>query len=209
MNQTRLRLIVAAVLVIAAILAVPLRDIVYEMVVVPVSFIGWRLSLVYLSLPQVVWWWLAVAVIVFMLAFSLIPHIRISRREKPRSRPVYGPLEELAMRLRQAGKGVYFKWLIANRLGKLAHRMLLHRESGRPRTLFTPLLGEGWEPGPELQKYLETGLHGSFSSYTSSKGVGAAHPKTPLDFDVGQAVEFLEDQLKNGRDSTSGPQSVS
>jgi hypothetical protein len=95
-------------------------------------------------------------------------------------------------------KGVnYFKWLIANRLGKLAYQLLLHRESGRPRSVFAPLTGADWKPSKELQTYLEVGLHGSFSDYPNSGKAFGAAPKTPLDFEIREAVLFLESQIEN------------
>jgi hypothetical protein len=99
--------------------------------------------------------------------------------------------------LGRANGGVYFKWLIANRLGKLAYQILLHRESGRPRSVFAPLLGSDWEPSKGLQTYLEIGLHGSFSDYPTPKHWMGPPPKTPLDYEIGDAVAFLESQVEN------------
>ena len=104
----------------------------------------------------------------------------------------------MAIWLRKAERGIYFKWLIANRLGRLAYQILLHRESGRPRSVFTPLLGPDWEPGTELRQYLETGLHGSFADYPNTNRLSGMQ-RTPLDLSVSDAVEFLESQVENGR----------
>jgi hypothetical protein len=87
--------------------------------------------------------------------------------------------------------------MVANRLGKLAYQILLHRESGRPRSVFAPLLGPDWDLPRELQTYLETGLHGSFSDFPAPRNPFAAPRKTPLDYEVSQAVEFLETQVEN------------
>lgn len=199
MTRTRRWLLLIAVVVISGLLAFPLRATIYETVVIPAAFIGWELGLVYRSLSQAIWWWLIVVVVLFMLAFSLVPQIKTNRREAPRSKPRHGQVEDLAIWLRRAKSGVYFKWLIANRLGKLSYQILLHRESGRPRSVFAPLLGEDWEPSKDLQNYLETGLHGSFSDFPSSKRPFAAPQQTPLDYDVSDAVGFLESQVENGR----------
>jgi hypothetical protein len=198
--RPRLRrvLIMTAAMIIAAILAFPLRETIFDMVVVPAAFIGWELGLMYRSFSQVIWWWLIFVIVFIVLAFSLVPQFKPAPKETPKSKPKHGQVEDLAIWLGRAKGGVYFKWLIANRLGKLAYQILLHRETGRPRTVFTPLLGMDWEPSRELQEYLETGLHGSFSDFPSPKRSLAVKPKTPLDYEVSEAVEFLESQVENG-----------
>ena len=113
-------------------------------------------------------------------------------------------MEGLAIWMLKAEKGIYFKWLVANRLGKLAYQMLLHRESGRPRTVFMPLLGADWEPKKDLQQYLETGLHGSFADFPNTSRF-SGHQQTPLDLPVGEAIEFLESQIESNRSGLHGP----
>jgi hypothetical protein len=199
----RRALILGAIVVIAAILAFPMREAIYSVVVIPVAFFGWQLGLIYRSMPQIAWWWLIVIVIIVYLIYSAMPSLKPVRREAIKPKPRRGQVEDLAVWLGRTKSGVYFKWLVANRLGKLAYQILVHRESGRPRTVFQPLVGEDWQPSRELQEYLETGLHGSFSDYPSSKSPLAVQPKTPLDYDVRTAVEFLESQVENGKNSGS------
>jgi hypothetical protein len=199
MSPLRRWLLMLGIFVIAALLAFPLRDTIYQTVVIPVAFVGWELGLFYHSLSQVFWWWLIVALVLLMLLFSLLPQFDLPRKDDTKSRPKRGQVEDLALWLARAKGGVYFKWLIANRLGKLAYQILLQRESGRPRSVFAPLLGSDWNPSKELQTYLETGLHGSFSDFPAPRNPLAAPPKTPLDYEVGQAVEFLESQVDNDR----------
>jgi hypothetical protein len=135
-------------------------------------------------------------VVLFALAFVYRAYFR---RTAAKSKPHLGQVESLAIWLRKAERGIYFKWLIANRLGKLSYQILVHRESGRPRSVFAPLLGTDWEPTKELQTYLETGLHGSFADFPNTKRPFASQqPRTPLDHDIAEAVEFLESQLENG-----------
>lgn len=206
--RTKRLLIVVGALIVAGILAFPLRQMIYDSIVVPVAFIAWSLHLLYLSLPQGIWWAAIVVIVLFMLLFSLIPQTKFRPRIESKQKPVLGQVEDLAVSLGKAERGIYFKWLIANRLGKLAYQMLLQRESGRPRSIFAPLVGMDWKPGKELQTYLETGLHGSFANYPYVKRPFATPPKTPLDFDVAEAVEFLESQMENSQLPHSGPSPV-
>jgi hypothetical protein len=197
--RTRRWLVLSGALILAGVMAFPLRQMIYDAVVIPAAFILWNLDLLYRSFSQGIWW-AAVTVIVFlMVAFSLIPQPKFRRRVQDKRKPQSGQVENLALWLRRAGDGIYFKWLIANRLGKLAYQILSHRESGRPRSVFAPLVGQDWEPEEELQKYLETGLHGSFADFPNVNRRFGMPPKTPLDLDIAKAVEFLEAQVENGK----------
>jgi len=188
-------LLVLGIIIIAALLAFPLRDTIYQTVVIPLAFISWQLGLWYRSLSQVVWWGLIVAFVLYLLVSSLVPYFQPRRKRPPAARPNRGAVEDLAIGLGRANSGIYFKWLIANRLGKLAYQILLHRESGRPRSVFAPLEGTDWKPAKELQTYLEIGLHGSFSNYPTPKHWMGTPPRTPLDYEIGDAVAFLESQV--------------
>ncbi len=197
MSQTRRWLLMLGVVIIAALLAFPLRTTIYEMVVIPLAFVGWELGLFYHSLSQAIWWWIIFAIVFFMLIFSLLPKFNPSHKDEQKAKPKHGQVEDLAIWLERSKSGVYFKWLIANRLGKLAYQILIHRESGRPRSVFAPLLGTDWEPSKALQNYLEIGLHGSFSDFPTSRNPLTVQPRTPLDYEVDEAVGFLESQVEN------------
>src|SRR6266545_3710402 len=204
MTSARRGLILIAALIIAGILAFPLRETIYGIVVIPAAYIAWNLNLVYQSFSQGVWWWVIAFIVFFMIAFSLMPRPQLRSRGGPKSKPPRGQVESLSVWLRRAENGIYFKWLVANRLGKLAYQILLHHESGRPRSVFAPLVGTDWEPTRDLQKYLETGLHGSFADFPN-RGRFSTHQPTPLDLDVAEAVDFLESQVENGHLPHSSP----
>lgn len=197
--RMRRRLALLGILLVAGLLAFPLRGMIYDAVVVPAAFIAWNLALFYRYFSQGIWWGVVVVVVLFILAFSLLPRSTFRRTAKAKPRFLRGQVEELATALDKAERGIYFKWLVANRLGKLAHHILLQRETGRPRRLSEPLAGADWAPSPEVQRYLETGLHGSFADFPYVRRPGARGQKTPLDLDVSSAVAFLEENVENGR----------
>lgn len=199
MTVTRRLLLVLGLLIIAGLLALLLRDIVYEVIILPMAFIGWQLGLWYRSLAQSIWWLLIVVLVLFILGSSLLPQEETAQRKQTVSKPKRGQVEQLSVEIGRVQGGIYFKWLVANRLGKLAYQILLHRESGRTRSVFAPLVGTDWEPSKDLQTYLETGLHGSFADFPNSNRPFAAPQQTPLDYKVDDAVKFLESQVENGR----------
>jgi hypothetical protein len=197
MNQRRW-FAMAGVIVIAAILAFPLRGVVNQVVLVPLAYLLWLLKLLYLSMNQAIWWFAAVFVVLLILGQSLLPDFKPIKKLIPFARHERGNVETLALALAKSKKGIYFKWLIANRLGRLAYEILLQREHGKPRSVFAPLTSEGWEATPEVQEYLERGLHGSFADFPNSSWANFAPPeKTPLDHDVADVIEFLESKSEN------------
>ncbi len=196
--QIRRWIILAGALIVAGLLAFPLRETIYEMVVVPAALIAWYFKIFYRSFSQGILWWIVVFIVLLMVAFSVMPRPTSRRRAEAKPKVQLGQVESLAVWLRRAEQGIYFKWLIANRLGKLAYQILLHRESGRPRSVFAPLLGIDWEPTEELRNYLEIGLHGSFADFPNVSRIFGRPQQTPLDLDVVEAVEFLESQVENG-----------
>jgi hypothetical protein len=186
-------LAVAGLIVIAGLLAFSLRDVVNQLILVPIAYLLWLLKLLYLSMNQTVWWFAAVFVALVIIGQSLIPEIKPTRRMISLVKHERGNVESLALGLQRSKTGIYFKWLVANRLGKLAYQILLQREHGKPRSIFAPLTSEGWEAPTEIQAYLEKGLHGSFAEYPNSRWGSFAKPeKTPLDHNVADVIEFLE-----------------
>ncbi|MEP6896130.1 MAG: hypothetical protein ABI986_11030 [Chloroflexota bacterium] len=191
-------LAVIGVIVVAALLAFPLREVVNQLILVPIAYLLWLLKLIYLSLDQAVWWILAVVVVVFIIGQSLIPDFKPVQKMVRHTRRERGNVETLVIALEKSDKGTYFKWLIANRLGKLAYQILLRREHGKPRSVFAPLIGDGWDASPEVQAYLEKGLHGSFADYPNRHWFSFVSPeKTSLDHEVIDVVKFLETKVED------------
>jgi len=193
--MTRRWAALAGAIVIAALLAFPLRQAVHEVIVVPIAYLLWALGLLYRSLSQGIWWVILVVLVLFILVRSLAPQLRPPGKALTRSRPALGPVESLAGWVNKSRSGIYFKWLIANRLGKLAYQILLRRGTGKPRSVFEPLTGPDWHPAAGLQKYLQSGLHGSFADFPNPRKFFAPPAKTPLDVDIDKAVDFLESQI--------------
>ena len=189
------RLAVAGLIVIAALLAFPLRGVVNQLIVLPLAYLLYLLRLLYLSTHQAIWWIGILLLVLIILGNSLIPEAKPSGRAIATTRRERGKVESLAAAMQKSSRGIYFKWLVANRLGKLAYEILLQRGNGKPRSVFAPLEGEDWEPSPELQQYLEKGLHGSFADFPNTGNRYFVPPaKTSLDHDVAEVIEFLESQ---------------
>ena len=186
--------------VIAALLAFPFREAVYHLLVIPLAFLFWLLGLFYRSINQSLWWIGIVLVTLLGLGYSLLPEIKPKQEKIDFQREERGGVESLARALAKSNQGTYFKWVVANRLGKLAHQLLSLREHGKPRAPFAPLTAEGWDPPDDVRQYLERGLQGSFADFPTANWRTVSQPqKTALDLDVKKVMEFLESQQSDGR----------
>lgn len=198
MNLRR-SLALTGIVIIALLLAFPLRDAVYEMVIVPAAYALWLLGLLYHAVHQSVWWGVALFLVLVILARSLRSTGRIRERVRLKSRPVVGQVENLSHWVKRTERGIYFKWLIANRLGKVAHEILLQRLGGRTRSYFDPLTGPDWTPDASVQQYLEAGLRGSFADYPQRRWFFSKPAPTPFDRDAKEVLEYLESQTSDSR----------
>jgi len=195
MKQHRLLLILVGLLV-AIILAFFLKDVVRQAVVTPFAYLWWALALVYSAIPQVVLWILLLAVIILSLITSLLTGYSRERAYEEPPISTQGPVEILAGWISNSvGEGNYYKWMIANRLGKLASE--LSGRAGNRGFLAGPQekAAPGRIPSEAVQRYLKAGLKESFADYPLPSLPFMHRKPTPFDLDVQEAVEFLESQM--------------
>ena len=193
------RLILAGVFLCALILALLLRDVVERVIILPLVYVWWMLSLYYSVLPQFILWILLVVVVAFSGITALMP--RFNRRGvfKPELKPSRGQIEGMVEWLEKSQHGgSYYKWLVANRLGKAAREILAQREGQPISKKFGKLEGRGWNPPRKIDDYLESGLNGSFADYPRPRWLWQKPRPTPLDEEPRQVIEYLEDAMKTG-----------
>ena len=190
--------------VIALLLAFPLRDAVFRAVVVPLAYLFWILDLVYRAVSQVIWWAVVLLLVLFLLSRSLLPKFKVTERFRLKKKPVVGQVENLAIWLKKTERGTYFKWLIANRLGKIANQILANRSTGKQRSFFDPLTDPDWMPDSSVQSYLEAGLHGSFADYPQKGRLLSSRVRTPMDHDINEVVQYLESQVQGASHQSDG-----
>jgi hypothetical protein len=190
-------LVVLGIAAVSLVLAFPLRNAVYAMIIVPFAYVFWLLGLVYRSINQSLWWGLASLIVIFILLLGLWPQPRPKKTHAVEHKKAAGQVETLSLAMKKAERGIYFKWLIANRVGRIAFQILARRETGKERSFFDPLAGPSWEPNPNIQAYLETGLHGSFADYPQKSRFFTRPISTPMDHDVSEVIEYLEMQIED------------
>lgn len=188
------------IVIVALVLAFPLRSAMYEAVIVPAAYALWLFGLLYRSVHQSVWWGLVSLIVLVIMARSLRSSGRVRGSIRLPSRPTIGQVEKLSHWVKRTDRGVYFKWLVANRLGRVAHEILSQGLAGRTtRSYFDPLTGPDWAPDPSVQQYLEAGLKGSFADYPQKRWFFSKSVPTPLDHDVKDVLEYLESQTGDQR----------
>ncbi len=184
--------------VVALFVSFLLRDAIRRVIILPLAYLWWLITLYYRAVPQlIVWILLIVAVFISSLRLVTISNF-IVRVEEKTKKPVKGPVESLSQMLDKAPGGIYYKWLIANRLGNVARELLDQREGRRARG-FERLAGRDWQPPDEVSTYLESGLNGSFADYPQSHWWAESRP-TPLDVDTRQVIEYLEYEMETSHD---------
>ncbi len=174
----------------ALLLAFFLRDVVYQMVVVPLAYVIWIVQFYYSSIPQWVLWTVLLTLLFLAVLWSLIPEVTPAVRHEPAHKAPEGQVEALAVWIRKSRAGNYFKWQLANRLARIARG--LDESAG---------LG-GRFPSAEVtvERYLDAGLNYSFVDFPSPRNRFQSAPKTPLDADPNQVADYLESQMEKTSD---------
>ena len=115
MKPGRLWLLIAAVLSAAA-LAYLGRDVVHDLVVVPVAYLLWQLSGLMAGVAQLVQWGILVVVMALVMAWQLVPRLAPRGHRVVGRTPREGPVHATAVSLWRGRSSNYFRWQLAHRL---------------------------------------------------------------------------------------------
>ena len=194
--KSRRNLLITAGLLVVSILAFFLQDVIHRVVIIPLAYVWWVLRLTYAEVPQLFLWILLLAVLVFIIATSLMKWVSVGRDFEEPSKPTHGSVEVLTGWILNSREGNYYKWMIANRLGKLGGEVDDRLEGRGHLTGTEELDGRGRLPSEAVQRYLKAGLDESFVDYPLPSLPFMRRKATPFDLDVKLAVEFLESQME-------------
>jgi len=185
--------ILVVLVILAAIVAFPMRSIVYYYILAPLSFIWFYLVYYYHVIPQQFYWIILILAAAYIALGGLLENPFKRERLQLIRTSQKGPVDGLAARIKDSRRGVYSRWRVARALGILAVEILELRgsKSGRVKEL----KGKDWNPPPGVQEYLEAGLNNSFADFPLSR------KKTPFSIDVEKVVTYLESQLEMNRDN--------
>ena len=197
MDKKRIFLLIAFIFV-ALLLAFPLRQAVEDVLIRPLLYLAWGAGVIYHSLPQFGVWVVMLVVIFFILLspfFNNPPDLPIMRKKEP---PSKGAIEKLAEAIEHSKRGVYFKWTMANRLGKITRDWIAYRERLDKRWQANDLARLKGQVSPEVYQYLDAGQNGSFADYPRPRlPFIQKQQATPLDLDPNLVLDTLEREMEN------------
>jgi len=194
-----------AVLAAFVLLAFWLQGAVQDVCIVPAIGLLRMGGLLLRSIPQSVFWSLLVAAAALIVLGSLANagRLHLWRPTKQKRVAIRGPIEKLAQQLHHTRRGLYFKWLVAHRLGELEQSLaasgparLIQRgvsESGEPRQ--TAADENGGQRAADIQAYIEAGLDRPPISRSRRRFL-SRRPPSPLDLDPSRVVEYFESQME-------------
>jgi energy-coupling factor transporter transmembrane protein EcfT len=190
------KLLIPAGLLVGIILAFFMQDIIRQAVVIPLAYIWWVLRLVYSGIPQVILWILLIFVLIMFFITSLVNWFSAVRKYEQPFKPAQGAVEILSRWVTNAREGNYYKWMIANRLGKLAHEMAIPFTNKQVQVSPDDHKDPGEFPSESVLRYLKAGLDESFVDYPLPSTPFVRRKATPFDIDVNEVVVFLESELE-------------
>ena len=182
-------LLLVGILVISLILAFFMRDVVYATIIVPLAYVFWLGKFYYSAIPQFILWVILLAVIFITVVWNFLPETRSSQRKQLKSKPAEGQIKTLSEWILKSHKSNYFKWQLANRLGKISRKLA---ESSGDQLRLNPR-------NEAVDRYLDAGINYSFVDFPSPKNRFQHPGPTPLDLDPKGIVDFLESQMEQSR----------
>jgi hypothetical protein len=184
------------VFVIAAALAYIMREAIEREIIQPLIYFWWVLGIYYDSFPQALSWIILVAVIVMFEIGSFSIENPAADGKRDVRKPVQGAVESLAVWFQRAPNGLYFKWLLAQRLGRLSRELLAFNARQAAPSARETLGGAGWDPPEEVAAYLLSGLNGSFADYPRPRNPFQRPRPTPLDLNPDTVIDYIESKLE-------------
>jgi hypothetical protein len=139
-------------------------------------------------------WGAIITILVVIAVFSLrAGAINLgSRSEYLEKLP--GDVGQLAFWIRRVKSGPYPRWFLARSLAEVALELLRGRGANVERG--GQMKGPGWEPGGDIQEYLETAMRSTPATF--ARQLESAHVEN--DPETETVVQYLESYAENSND---------
>jgi hypothetical protein len=194
--KRRTLVLLVVVIAAAALLGYIMRASIEQNVIRPLIFFWWVLGIYYRSLPQALIWIILVGAVIMIMIGSFTGEGRLQDGRRDVRKSAQGGVESLAGWFHRAPEGLYYKWLLAQRLGKLSRELIAFNARQTAPSGPVVLSGPGWDPPVEIASYLESGLNGSFADYPRPRWSFQRPAPTPLDLDPKKAIDYIESNME-------------
>lgn len=185
------------ILVAAGLLTMALREVIAASIILPLLYLLWIGTLIFLSIPQGFIWGAFLGVALLIAWRSLVRWPRRSRPSYPAAAPPAGRLESWLRLIRQARQEPYYRWQLAQNLRRLMLAALAHEEQLTLKQARRRLAHDRLALPPDIQAYLQASAR-SFGEFAGRPGRlpwRKAPPASPLDLDPARIAQFLEEKL--------------
>jgi hypothetical protein len=206
MKRTYLTLLLLLGVVLAILLGLALQGFTRNTLVIPIAYAAWMADLIFQSLPGwLLWAWFMVIAVILALR-SLRGRARDERLQRGGRTAADGPVRIWATKVSTISQGDYFRWHLAHDLAELALHFTAYRDRrGVARSERGDYIASLNAP-PKIAAYLEAGLKPPPWQPVSPLGrvtqlVRRDLELTPLDIDLTEVVEYLEEQLETENDA--------
>ena len=176
-----------ALLIIVAILLYPVRHEVAGAVMNFASYLVWTVNVMGVVIPQQILWAFLLILILYIAIGSFYGKRYREEKSPENQSPVIGTVEAMAGYIEERHRGIYFKWQIANLLGKI--QQTIQESASRGTSSRIPL------PSDSVQAFLDAGVNTSYADYAPD-GFVLKNNSTPLDIELEQVVAYLEEQME-------------
>ena len=194
-------------LLLTLLLVLALRDVVREVIVIPLLYVLWMGRLMLRSVPQVLCW------SVFLIAAFFVALLSLAQWEGPRralratTRSSSGQVAAWAKRIRLMARGGYTGWYFGQHVEKLIVAVLAYRERLSTRETRRRIKAGDLDAPPEVRAYFRIVLLPSRNRWRIGsllrfrlRPVRRARGMPLDEGGMAQVVRFLEDQLEVGYD---------
>lgn len=180
-------------LFVAVVLAFVVDDFVYKVLVAPLLYVLWFITLVLSNLSQVIYWG-ALIVVALIVAARSTPRAKTVRRKKQASLVEnQGAVATWARLLQGAEKSEFFKWRLAQALRRFAQDLLFPSKRERFGNRERPRLPS--DLPPEIEAYFQVRMPGTRPAFWFWRRRLAGQRPVALDLDPETVVVYLENKL--------------
>ena len=198
--KTRNSIFLVFALIVIVLLALLLRGVVQEWVILPLAKFVWLVKGYYGAFSQAAYWVVALGIagLVAILSFRL-PDWE-GQRQHEKWRILTGSIREISFWIQRCNSGVFPKWHVAHLLAELALDILDRRRTRQKNTQL--LTDPEWVPPAGVKNYLEAALTTNYTDYPKPKRFMPV-PSTPFDQDLEPILDYLESLLESEHDNHS------